>query len=151
MSSIDLIFYILYKPPSSLAWPYLRLVCHLNVQQKHMLPYSTLYVAIVTLQRSNGVHIQQNFHEICEPCSNWDTFFLQLSLKCPFNPLLHKISAEKHKRVHNVVFTHRVYRNGSQQVRVWVFEEAWQQWNQPPSHSTIYRNEACAGLAVHWY
>lgn len=41
-------------------WPYLRLLYHLIMQQSHMLPYSTLYVAIVTLQCFSGIYIQQD-------------------------------------------------------------------------------------------
>lgn len=85
MSSNDLIYIqesgyfgpIPIKQPSPLnvqysrCWPYLRLLYHLNVQQSHMLPYSTLYVAIVTLQRFSGIYIQQDVWRKCVRCSKW--------------------------------------------------------------------------------
>lgn len=52
-------------------WPCLRLLYHLNVQQSHMLPYSTLYVAIVTLQCFHGIYNQQDVWCKCVPCSEW--------------------------------------------------------------------------------
>lgn len=49
-------------------WPYLRSLHHLNVQHGHMLPYSTLYVAIVTLQCFSGICFQQDAWCKCAPC-----------------------------------------------------------------------------------
>lgn len=55
----------------SRCWPYLRLLHHLIVQQSHMLPYSTLYVAIVTLQCFSGIYIQQDVWWKRVPCGKW--------------------------------------------------------------------------------
>lgn len=75
---------VLNKPPLSLysttgADPTYALLYHLNVQQSHMLPYSTLYVAIVTLQCFSGVYIQQDVWWKCVPCSK-STFIQRFSL-----------------------------------------------------------------------
>lgn len=67
----------------SKCWPCLRLLYHLGVQQCHTLPYSTLYVAIVTLQRFSGVYIQQDVWWKRVTCSKWtpNAVSLQLSSK----------------------------------------------------------------------
>lgn len=66
---------------------YLRLLYHLNVQHSHMLPYSTLYVAIVTLQCFSGIYIRRDVWCKCVPCSKLTNI-----------PLLNKINAHRREK-----------------------------------------------------